>query len=315
MAADVEVGASVFDVLEVLHSCIDRLQDLDPTVLSSAEAVEALRETDRAARRLPSVRSALVPDIDSRGLAGQHGCRSTAALVRQLLGWSAAEAGSVLAQADDLVPKRSLSTGQLLPPRLPALAAAVAEGGGRRGARAGHSGRDAPHPGRGGRAHPGGGRTQPRAGRPGVRPGCAAEGVRQVVVLSGPGRVAGVDGEGTAGSARVHHRPAGPARHVPGVRAAGAGHPGALLTAALEPLAAPRHTQQQLRDPRTVAQRMHDALRDAAKLLLGGGWLPSQAGTPATLLPTCCRSPPWTSWNGAPASCPPPTAARCPPRT
>ena len=63
---------------------------------------------------------------------------------------------------------------------------------------------------------------------------------------------------------------------------------GALLTAALEPLAAPRPTAEQQRDPRTVARRMHDALRDAAKILLGGDWLPSPAGMPATLLLTCC---------------------------
>ena len=60
---------------------------------------------------------------------------------------------------------------------------------------------------------------------------------------------------------------------------------GALLKAALEPLAAPRHTAEQ-RDPRTCAQRMHDAVRDAAKLLLGGDRLPSQGGMPATLLLT-----------------------------
>ncbi len=60
---------------------------------------------------------------------------------------------------------------------------------------------------------------------------------------------------------------------------------GALLRAALEPLAAPRHTAQE-RDMRTVSQRMHDAVRDAAKLMLGSGELPSQAGVPATLLIT-----------------------------
>ena len=39
---------------------------------------------------------------------------------------------------------------------------------------------------------------------------------------------------------------------------------GALLRAALEPLAGPRHTAQE-RDMRTVSQRMHDAVRDAAE--------------------------------------------------
>ena len=60
---------------------------------------------------------------------------------------------------------------------------------------------------------------------------------------------------------------------------------GALLRAAFEPLAAPRHTAQE-RDMRTVSQRMHDAVRDAAKLMLASGDLPSQAGVPATLIIT-----------------------------
>ena len=53
---------------------------------------------------------------------------------------------------------------------------------------------------------------------------------------------------------------------------------GALLRAALEPLAAPRHTARA--QTRTVSQRMHDAVRDAAKLMLASGELPSQAGMP-----------------------------------
>ena len=60
---------------------------------------------------------------------------------------------------------------------------------------------------------------------------------------------------------------------------------GALLRASLEPLAGPRHTAQE-RDMRTVSQRMHDAVRDAARLMLGSGELPSQAGVPATLIIT-----------------------------
>ena len=35
-----------------------------------------------------------------------------------------------------------------------------------------------------------------------------------------------------------------------------------------------------------MSQRMHDAVRDAAKLMLASGELPSQAGVPATLLIT-----------------------------
>ena len=111
-----------------LHCDIDRLFALDVAADSDAESLQGLEELERAIRRLPAARSVRVADVASRGLAGQRGCRSDAALLRQLLNCSAAEAGSQLGLADDLVPGRSLSTGELLPPKLPALAAAVAAG-------------------------------------------------------------------------------------------------------------------------------------------------------------------------------------------
>jgi hypothetical protein len=112
MAADLDASASMLDVLRDLHHDIDRLHELDLTALADAELVESLRETERAIRRLPAARNAAAAEVKSRGLAGQHGCRSNQAFLRLLLGWSAAEAGSCLAQADDLVGGRSLSTGE-----------------------------------------------------------------------------------------------------------------------------------------------------------------------------------------------------------
>ena len=56
------------------------------------------------------------------------------------------------------------------------------------------------------------------------------------------------------------------------------------LMSVLTPLAAPRPADDPLgADPRTAAQRMHDALEDAATRLLDSAGLPRAGGTPATV--------------------------------
>ncbi len=103
MAADLDVGTSVLDRLRSLHRDIDFVLAADVSAGSSTELIEELRELERAARRLPAARSARVAELASRGVAAERGCRSDAAFLRQLLNCSAAEAGSRLALADDLV--------------------------------------------------------------------------------------------------------------------------------------------------------------------------------------------------------------------
>ena len=102
--------------------------DVDWSVEIDDELLDGVQRMDRVERQIPAGRSAALAEVKVRGLAEQHGCRTAAAFLRQLLNCSAAEAGARLALADDLVPGRSLSTGELLPPKLPALAAAVAAG-------------------------------------------------------------------------------------------------------------------------------------------------------------------------------------------
>ena len=96
MAADLDVSESTAEVLRDLHRDIDRLFALDVAADSDGESLQGLAELERAIRRLPAARSARVADVASRGLAEQRGCRSDAALLRQLLNCSAAEAGSWL---------------------------------------------------------------------------------------------------------------------------------------------------------------------------------------------------------------------------
>jgi hypothetical protein len=119
VAADLEVNSALESALRALECGVDLLVDVDLSGVGSAELVDALRRTERVARRLPAARNAQVAEVEQRGLPGQHGCRSAAAFLRQLVNCSAPEAGSWVAQAEDLVGTRSLSTGEVLPPRLP----------------------------------------------------------------------------------------------------------------------------------------------------------------------------------------------------
>ena len=96
MAADLDVRESTAEVLRDLHRDIDRLFAVDVAAESDGESLQGLTELERAIRRLPAARSVRVADVVSRGLAEQHGCRSAAAFLRQLLNCSAAEAGSRL---------------------------------------------------------------------------------------------------------------------------------------------------------------------------------------------------------------------------
>ena len=258
--------------------------DLDWSVVSDERLLDRLRRIDRVERQIPAGRSAVLSEVKTRGLAEQHGCRTAAAFLRQLLNCSAAEAGSRLALADDLVPGRSLSTGEQLPPKLPALAAAVADGavGAEHVRLIRHTMRRIPN-------------TVDQSTRDQAehdlvehartldpdqfKHACA----RLLMCLDPDGSLGSTDDERqrsrafTIGRQDRHGMYPVTGRLDP--------ETGALLRAALEPLAAPRHTVQE-RDVRSVSQRMHDAVRDAAKLMLGSGELPSQAGVPATLLIT-----------------------------
>ena len=65
---------------------VDALLGLEPWQLSDAATLEALRCLELAARRLDSVRLALVREMEERGLAAQTGARDTAAWLRATLG-------------------------------------------------------------------------------------------------------------------------------------------------------------------------------------------------------------------------------------
>lgn len=110
-----------------LRDAVDLLQGLDLTASTDDEVLGLLRELETQKRRLPTVEHAAIAEVDSRHLAHQRGCRSTAALLRQLLRLDPGEACGRVRAAAELGPRRTL-TGQPLPAVFAATAAACAAG-------------------------------------------------------------------------------------------------------------------------------------------------------------------------------------------
>ncbi len=293
MAADLDVPTTretapetpVETPLEValgaLERGVDLLLDVDLSGVGDTELVESLQRVERVTRRLPAARHTQVAEVQARGIPGRRGCRSTQAFLRQALNCSAGEAGSWLADAEDLVGHRSLTTGEQLPPRLPVLGSAVAAGAVsaeqvrliRATMRRIPAAVEQPV-----RAAEQALVEHARALDPDqLRRACA----RLLQCVDPDGSLGSTDQERQAQRGFTIGRQDQRGRYpVTGLLDP---ETGALLQAALEPLAAPHHTQHQ-RDPRSRPQRYHDAVRDAAKILLGGDCLPSQSGIPATLL-------------------------------
>ena len=86
-----------------------------------------LRELETCNRRLAAVDNRLVAEVESRGLAREHGCRDTVTLLSQLLRITPGKASDRLHAAADLSPRRGL-TGEVLPPIFARVAAAQAAG-------------------------------------------------------------------------------------------------------------------------------------------------------------------------------------------
>jgi hypothetical protein len=79
------MSGSAGEGISRLHDIVAQLQLLNLAACTDAELLDAWRELERASRRLASVEHAVISEIDSRGIAEQHACRSTAALARGLL--------------------------------------------------------------------------------------------------------------------------------------------------------------------------------------------------------------------------------------
>src|SRR5882762_83522 len=110
-----------------LSAAVDTLVGLDLTRLDRDDLLELVRGLETQRRRLPVVDHALVAELDQRGVAGELAVRDTKSLLRDVLRLSPRQAKARYTAAVDLGPRRGL-TGETLPPLLPAVAGAQADG-------------------------------------------------------------------------------------------------------------------------------------------------------------------------------------------
>ena len=264
-----------------LADALDTLLAVDLTGASRDELLDLARGLETQRRRLPAADHALIGELDARAVAGELACASTAALLMQLLRITPGEAKARVRAAGDLGARRTL-TGDLLPPMLPAVAAAQAEGAisDRHAAVIRHT------------VH--------------ALPAAAAEQAEQVEqALTGHAQrldpdqlgkaarrlLACLDPDGTrpddADHARrrdftMHTRPDGSGRASIELTPAGV----AITQAWLDALSAPVPAADGEPDRRTAGQRRYDAFEDIGRRALRTGELPDCGGTPATVLIT-----------------------------
>ncbi|MGH3915048.1 MAG: DUF222 domain-containing protein, partial [Pseudonocardiaceae bacterium] len=117
---------AICDSVQVMSRCLDSLRG-SVHGLDDQEIVQTLREIENVSRRTQSVMLEVVAEAESRGIAAREGFASTARLLAGMLRLSAAEARARCEQAA-LVGIRRALTGEVLMPRLPATAAALAAG-------------------------------------------------------------------------------------------------------------------------------------------------------------------------------------------
>jgi Domain of unknown function (DUF222) len=83
---------SVEVAVKALADAVDGLLAVDLTTASRDELLDLARGLEGQRRRLPVADHALVAELEQRGVAGELACRSTAALLRQLLRLSPGQA-------------------------------------------------------------------------------------------------------------------------------------------------------------------------------------------------------------------------------
>jgi hypothetical protein len=273
---------TVANALSQLATAVDALTNLNLAQLHRDDLLTLLRGLETQRRRLPVLDHALIGELDQRGIAGELAARNTRSLLRDLLRLSPGQAKARYDAAVDLGPRRGL-TGEALAPLLPAVAAAQAAGSispahARVIVRAIEK-----LPPTVERDHGAAVETRLVADATRFDPSVLARIARRVGDLLDP------DGTLTDPTHHEQHRHATLTCNPDGSGLLRAHLTPAVLAqwqAVLDPLAAPRPTDAGGPDLRSPGQRLHDALADAAGVLLATGDLPPTGGTPATVLVT-----------------------------
>jgi uncharacterized protein DUF222 len=114
------------DDLRAAVGCLDALRESVPA-LGGRELLDAVCGLEVLARKAHATMLELVAGLDSAGIAGEQGFGATWRLLAAMLDLSAGQARARVRDAEQLATRRTL-TGEPLPARLPATAAALACG-------------------------------------------------------------------------------------------------------------------------------------------------------------------------------------------
>lgn len=108
-------------------SVVDSLREAELWRLNGAELLDIATTVERLYRLVFAVQVNLAGELDAQDVAADHGCVSTAALLRQVLVISAPEAKNRVDTATAVLPRDSVSGGEI-PALLPLLGEALANG-------------------------------------------------------------------------------------------------------------------------------------------------------------------------------------------
>lgn len=120
------VTVALSEPVAEMSDCLDSVRGM-LSGLDDRGIIAALRDIESLSRRVHAVMLDLVAEADSRGIATGQSFGTTARLVAEALGLSAAEARMRVKHATMVGARRTI-TGQPLAPQLPATAAALAAG-------------------------------------------------------------------------------------------------------------------------------------------------------------------------------------------
>ncbi|MEP7178808.1 MAG: DUF222 domain-containing protein, partial [Pseudonocardiales bacterium] len=269
-------------LLRRLTGVLDDMQAAGLSTLSGQVELDVIRALETQKNRIPAVEHRLIADVDSRGSAHEHGCRSTAVLLAQLLRINPTEAGARVKAAANLGPRRGLS-GEELPPLFAQVAAAQASGqissaharvvietidGLLDAIQAEHEVWVQ--------------ESLVEQGRS-IDPFQLGQVARAMAyLLNQDGILVEEHERQRRRELRIKRRADGSARIEGELTALCA----EALLSTLEPLAKPAAAEDGATDPRTARQRLHDALYDAALIALRSQELPDCGGVAATILIT-----------------------------
>jgi hypothetical protein len=273
---------SVDDAVAHLRAAVDEVLGCDMTGLDGVGVASLLAEIEDARRRLDAADTRALAVAEDRRVDGQFGAASLVDLLTDRLHLDAGEARRRVRRCEDLGPRHTL-TGEPLPPILPATAAALADG----------------------EIHAGHVDVISRVcglvdGLPDTDPDDSAVAetllldvarhhAPKLVARTGQELLARLDQDGTEpADQRIARRRGITFRDHPDGssewKVFADAHLTGLRAALFDTLAAPATDDSGEPDPRTPAQRQHDALADALRRVTRSGDLPVTGGVPTTVL-------------------------------